>query len=167
MLSKSSRGQLALFIFRSFSMFDVEGKRGRQKTGQDSSWSDGGNGICDVILQGCTDVRHFSRFLEEKEGFKWKWILNDGVIAGRSCTSHSSLTAGTGHHIAYYQWRACCWHSKIIRPYQKLGSGRCAVNFKSHFTNKGSSKTRSKWMITTEILVFAWLLYISNICDLK
>lgn len=32
MLSKSSRGQLALFIFRSFSMFDVEGKRGRQKT---------------------------------------------------------------------------------------------------------------------------------------
>lgn len=95
----------------------------------------------------CTDVRHFSRFLEEKEGFKWKWILNDGVIAGRSCTSHSSLTAGTGHHIAYYQWRACCCHSKIIWPCQKLGSGRCAVNFKSHFTNKGSSKKRSKWMI--------------------
>lgn len=30
------------------------------------------------ILQRCTDVRHSSRFLKEKEGFKWKWILNGG-----------------------------------------------------------------------------------------
>lgn len=32
----------------------------------------------DVILQRCTDVRRSSRLLEEKEGFEWKWTLNDG-----------------------------------------------------------------------------------------
>lgn len=132
-----------------------------------SSWSDGGNGDGDVILQRCTDVRHFSRFLEEKEGFKWKWILNDGMIAGRSCTSHSSLTAGTGHHIAYYQWRACCWHSKIIWPCQKLGSGRCAVNFKSHFTNKGSSKKGKQMNDNNWDSGFCLAPSYQSICDLK
>ncbi len=54
-------------------------KRGKTKDrGQDYSWTDGGNGVGDVILQRCTDVRHSSRFSEEKEGFEWELTLNDG-----------------------------------------------------------------------------------------
>lgn len=54
-------------------------KRGKTKDRrQDYSWTDGGNGVGDVILQRCTDVRHSSRFSKEKEGFEWKLTLNDG-----------------------------------------------------------------------------------------
>lgn len=49
----------------------------RSCRGHDRSWTDGGNGGSDVILQRCTDVRHASRFLEEKEGFEWKLGLNE------------------------------------------------------------------------------------------
>lgn len=79
-------------------------ERGRLRDkDQDYSWTGGGNGGGDVILQRCTDVRHSSRFCRRKKDLcrNELWTIVSSVSAGGSCRSPSSLTAGLQQHTTY------------------------------------------------------------------